>query len=137
MWLQLQQVYAELVQGLLEKMTLGQTESVGITDAAFAAVVAGNSSSSSHQASSDSTAQPSHLKAHADLKYAIAILLLAAEALPETDVQFIVCRLLFNQARPLPEAAHGSAKAKSCSSKYEEQATNVCMFLYGLAHLQA
>lgn len=89
-----------MVQGLLEKMTLGQTESVGITDAAFAAVMAGNSSSSSssHQASSESTAQPSHLKAHADLKYAIAILLLAAEALPETDVQFIVCRLLFNQA---------------------------------------
>lgn len=107
MWLQLQQGYAELVQGLLEKMTLGQTESVGITDAAFAAVMAGNSSSSSrHQASSESTAQPSHLKAHADLKYAVAILLLAAEALPETEVQFMVCRLLFNQARPLPEAAH-------------------------------
>ena len=104
-WLQLQQGYAELVQGLLEKMTLGQTESVGITDVAFAAVMAGNSSSS-HQASSESTAQPSHLKAHADLKYAIATLLLAAEALPETDVQFMVCRLLFNQARPLPEAAH-------------------------------
>jgi len=32
------------------------------------------------------------------LRYAIALLLLAAEALPEQDVVFTVCRLLFNQA---------------------------------------
>ena len=95
----MQQGYADLVLGLLEKLTQGQTESVGITDADFAALMSNSHShsSNSHQASSRTAAQLSHLKAHADLKYAIAILLLAAEALPEADVQFTVCRLLFNQ----------------------------------------
>lgn len=96
--LQMHQGYIELLQGLLEKITLGQTESVGIVDAAFAALSTNSSSSSSHESSSRNAAQLCHVTAHADLKFAVAILLLAAEALAEADVQFTVCRLLFNQA---------------------------------------
>lgn len=91
--MQMQQGHVELLQGLLDKMTAGQTESVGITDPAFATLIQHSNHASS------GIAATSHIKSHADLKYAIAILLLAAEALPETDVQFSVCRQLFNQAR--------------------------------------
>ena len=70
------------------------TTSVGITAAAFMPADADNSAQSSGHSTS-------HLKTHADLRYAVALLLLAAEALPVQDVEFTVCRLLFNQASTL------------------------------------
>ena len=91
--LQVHQGYSELVKGLLEKLTQDHSTSAGITAAAFMvhlpeAEAAGTVSSRSH------------VKSHADLRYAVALLLLAAEALPEQDVEFTVCRLLFDQASP-------------------------------------
>ncbi|DBB03686.1 TPA: hypothetical protein ACH3X3_011009 [Trebouxia sp. C0006] len=82
--------YSELVKGLLEKLTLDHTTSVSITALAF------NPAPANAEARSPGTPTP-NLKSHADLRYAIALLLLAAEALPEQDVEFTVCRLLFNQ----------------------------------------
>ncbi len=90
--LQMHEGYSELVKGLLEKLTLDHTTSVSITALAF------NPTPANTEAGSPGTPTP-HLKSHADLRYAIALLLLAAEALPEQDVEFTVCRLLFNQAR--------------------------------------
>ncbi|DBA80626.1 TPA: hypothetical protein ACH3X1_007876 [Trebouxia sp. C0004] len=84
------EAYSELVKGLLEKLTLDHTTSVSITALAF------NPAPADTEAGSPGTPIP-HLKSHADLRYAIALLLLAAEALPEQDVEFTVCRLLFNQ----------------------------------------
>ena len=92
--LQMHEGYSELVKGLLEKLTLDHTTSVSITALAF------NPAPANAEAGSPGTPTP-HLKSHADLRYAIALLLLAAEALPEQDVEFTVCRLLFNQARHL------------------------------------
>lgn len=88
---QVHEGYIELVKGLLEKLTQDHTTSVSITASAFAPP-------SDADGESSGTA-PSHLKSHADLRYAVALLLLAAEALPEQDVEFTVSRLLFNQAR--------------------------------------
>ena len=89
--LQLHEGYSELVKGLLEKLTLDHTTGVSITALAF------NPAPANAEAGSPGTPTP-NLKSHADLRYAIALLLLAAEALPEQDVEFTVCRLLFNQA---------------------------------------
>lgn len=89
--LQMHEGYSELVRGLLEKLTLDHTTSVSITALAF------NPAPADAETGSPMT-PTSHLKSHADLRYAIALLLLAAEALPEQDVEFTVCRLLFNQA---------------------------------------
>lgn len=77
-----------MVKGLLERIVQDHTVSVGITAAAF------------QQAGAGPAPLPStgHLKTHADLRHAVALLLLAAEALPAQDVEFTVCRLLFGQA---------------------------------------
>ena len=113
--MQMQQGHIQLLQGLLDKMTAGQTESVGITDPAFAALM----QSSSHVSSAITAT--SHIKSHADLKHAVAILLLAAEALPETDVQFSVCRQLFNQARhgavAYPKHVQSGARVRAQQAK--------------------
>ena len=89
------QGYSDLVKGLIEKLTQDHSTSVPITASAF--------TTQSPQAEEEAHSgriptQASHLKSHADLRYAVALLLLAAEALPEQDVEFTVCRLLFDQA---------------------------------------
>lgn len=98
---QVHEGYIELVKGLLEKLTQDHTTSVSITASAFAP---------RPDADGDpSGTAPSHLKSHADLRYAVALLLLAAEALPEQDVEFTVSRLLFNQARHITLCAQTHA----------------------------
>jgi len=87
--LQWHEGYSDLVKGLLEKLTQDHTTSVGITASAFASLATPQQSAGTAM---------SHLKTHADLRYAIALLLLAAEALPDQDVEYTVCRLLFDQA---------------------------------------
>ena len=90
--LQMHQGYSDLMKGLVEKLTQDHTTSVGITDSAFVQPLPAPAEGQ------PAGAAPPHLKSHADLRYAVALLLLAAEALPEQDVEFTVCRLLFNQA---------------------------------------
>ena len=90
--LQMHQGYSDLMKGLVEKLTQDHTTSVGITDSAFVQL------SPAPAGGQPAGAALPHLKSHADLRYAVALLLLAAEALPEQDVEFTVCRLLFNQA---------------------------------------
>lgn len=93
LWLQVHQGYSDLVKGLLEKLTQDQSTSVSITASPFTL------QSPQAEPQSGRTPPPAlHLQSHADLRYAVALLLLAAEALPEQDVEFTVCRLLFDQA---------------------------------------
>lgn len=93
-WLQVHQGYSDLVRGLLEKLTQDQSTSVSITASDFTL-----KSPQAEPHSGRTLPHALHLKSHADLRYAVALLLLAAEALPEQDVEFTVCRLLFDQAR--------------------------------------
>lgn len=92
-WLQVHQGYSDLVKGLLEKMTQDQSTSVSITASAFTL-----QSPQAETHSGTTLPHALHLQSHADLRYAVALLLLAAEALPEQDVEFTVSRLLFDQA---------------------------------------
>ena len=96
--LQVHQGYSDLVKGLLEKLTQDHSTSVGITASALT-LHSPQAESHSRRTGGRTCAHASHLKSHADLRYAVALLLLAAEALPEQDVEFTVCRLLFDQAR--------------------------------------
>ena len=95
--LQVLKGYSDLVKGLLEKLTHDHSTSVGITASAFT-LQSPQADSHNGRTGGRTLARASHLKSHADLRYAIALLLLAAEALPEQDVEFTVCRLLFDQA---------------------------------------
>ncbi|KAL3145911.1 hypothetical protein ABBQ38_015279 [Trebouxia sp. C0009 RCD-2024] len=87
------QGYSDLVKGLLEKMTQDQSTSVSIAESAFTL-----QSPQAEPHRGRTLPHALHLQSHADLRYAVALLLLAAEALPEQDVEFTVCRLLFDQA---------------------------------------
>lgn len=98
--LQVYQGYSDLVKGLLEKLTHDHSTSAGITASAFALQFP-QADLHSGRTTGRTLAHASHLKSHADLRYAVALLLLAAEALPEQDVEFTVCRLLFDQASQL------------------------------------
>ena len=91
--LQVHQGYSDLVKGLLEKLAQDQSTSVSINASPLAL-----QSAPAEPDSGRTTQHPLHLQSHADLRYAVALLLLAAEALPEQDVEFTVCRLLFDQA---------------------------------------
>lgn len=96
--LQVHQGYSDLVKGLLEKLTLDHSTSVAITASAGDMLQSPQAGPLSGRTDGRTFACASHLKSHADLRYAVALLLLAAEALPEQDVEFTVCRLLFDQA---------------------------------------
>lgn len=96
--LQVHQGYSDLIKGLLEKLTQDHSISVGITASALTLQSSPQAESHSGRTDGRTCARASHLKLHADLRYAVALLLLAAEGLPDQDVEFSVCRLLFDQA---------------------------------------
>ena len=98
--LQVRQGYSDLVKGLLEKLTHDHSTSLGITASALT-LQSPQADSHSGRTTGRTLARASHLMSHADLRFAVALLLLAAEALPEQDVEFTVCRLLFDQASQL------------------------------------
>lgn len=127
--LQVHQGYSDLVKGLLEKLTLDHSTSVGIAASAFTLhfppAEGGHNGRTDGGTSGRTPAHASHLKSHADLRYAVALLLLAAEALPEPDVEFSVCRLLFDQAsQPLNKnnskinIIHGNNTSMPADARY-------------------